>query len=279
MDHSAQAMDAKADAAPVCADGSENVARKAIRVSRERERRYFDSLVLREGDFNPFTAAGWASLLSAFGRIIDDAQGQHRFGDVLDVGCGTGQSLQLYADRASNYVGLDLSAAMIAVAHARFPDRSWIIADATQLPFADQSFDLVAFSSVLHHMPDYLDALREALRVLRPGGWVFAYDPSLRHPAMALFRWPRSPLYSPQGVSPNESPLLPRRVRQQFRAAGFEGIRQMCVAGLSFRSIEPVLLRPFLRLYNLFDRALAAAGMGRSFGAFVLTAGRKWARD
>jgi len=55
------------------------------------------------------------------------------------------------------------------------------VADAEELPFAEGSFDLVVGHAVLHHLPDVERALREVLRVLRPGGrFVFAGEPT-RH--------------------------------------------------------------------------------------------------
>ncbi|MBV8780106.1 MAG: class I SAM-dependent methyltransferase, partial [Phycisphaerae bacterium] len=231
--------------------------------TREQEQKYFDAYVGERGDFNPFTDRGWDVLRSGFEKLMSEEGVREKSLDVLDVGCGTGQSLKLYQHRSASFVGVDLSVKAIALAKARFPNRHWIVGDATRLPFADASFDLVAFSSVLHHIPDFLPAAHEAFRLLRPGGTAFAYDPNLAHPAMALLRWPRSPFYTAAGVSPNEAPLLPRHLRRQFRKAGFLDLDQLCVAGLTYRTIAPPLLRPFLGIYNLLDRVMASIGFGR----------------
>src|SRR6266496_804794 len=89
-------------------------------------------------------------------------------------GCGTGQSRQIYADRTAGYVGLDLSFGALAVARREFSAMDWGQADACRLPFANSTFDVVAFSSVLHHIPDFRPALQEAWRILMPGVRVFA---------------------------------------------------------------------------------------------------------
>ena len=237
----------------------------------EVEAQYFDALVASEGDFNPFADRAWDRLRRRFVEFAEPAMVSR----ILDVGCGTGQSRQLYAEHAAEYVGVDLADHALDVARKRFPRDTWTRADARQLPFGDASFDIVAFSSVLHHIPDFEVALKEAFRVLRPGGVAFAFDPNLLHPAMALFRYPKSPLYSSRGVSPNEAPLRPRRLRDAFEGAGFVAIRQRAQSDLAYRQVAPTLLNACLGAYNVADRWFERLGFGRWFGTFVITSGRR----
>ena len=194
---------------------------------------------------------------------------------LLDVGCGTGRSRQIYAGSFARYTGVDLSAAALAAARREFPADEWVEADACRLPFPDHQFDVVAFSSLLHHIPDFPVAVREGFRVLRPGGVAFAYDPNVRHPAMALFRHPRSPLYLKQGVSPNERPLRPSALRAAFEATGFVNIRQRCQSDIPYRKVAPKLLNAVLGLYNVADWVWERVGLGRVFGTFVITVAEK----
>jgi ubiquinone/menaquinone biosynthesis C-methylase UbiE len=194
---------------------------------------------------------------------------------MLDVGCGTGQSQRIYRDRAGLYVGVDLSLGALRLAQGRFDATGWMQADALRLPFAEGSFDVVAFSSVLHHIGDRGAALAEARRVLKPGGWVFAFDPNLLHPAMLLFRHPSSPLYSAEGVSPDEQPLLPKVLRQDLATAGFTTIGQRAQSDIPYRKVAPKGLDSLLALYNKVDWAWEKIGFGRWFGTFVVTWGRK----
>jgi SAM-dependent methyltransferase len=244
----------------------------ATGVDRARvEAEYFDGLVASEGEFDPFTEAGWRVIGRQFEDFVRPAPGLR----VLDIGCGTGQSRQLYAEHAATYVGIDLSEAALARARAKFPDDRWECCDARQLPFEAGSFDLVCFSSVLHHIDDFETALVEGLRVLCPGGKAFAFDPNLLNPAMLLFRYPRSPLYTPVGVSPNEAPLLPSALRTAFTRAGFVDVQQRAQSGIAYREVAPRLLNAGLRLYNLGDSLFERVGLGRWFGTFVITAGTK----
>ena len=239
--------------------------------ARQREAAFFDRHVQEHGDFNPFAERGWRNLA----RRFEDWAGLTRPAVILDLGCGTGQSRQIYRGHARMYIGADLSPQAIAAAAHKFPLDHWQVADACELPFDADAFDVVAFSSVLHHIPSFPRAVAEARRVVKPGGFVFAFDPNLLHPAMAIFRWPRSPLYIATGVSPNERPLLPRELRRAFTGAGLVQIRQRGQADVPYRAVAPRLLNALLGLYNAGDRALEAIGLGRWLGPFIITAGRK----
>ena len=231
---------------------------------------YFDRLVEDAGDFNPFTDRGWRTLARRFARASRGETGL----DLLDVGCGTGRSRQIYEPQARRYVGLDLSLEAVRLASSRHDACGWLQADAGRLPFPDKSFDVVALSSVLHHVPDMHAVLSEARRVTASGGLVFAFDPNLLHPAMLVFRHPRSPLYSAEGVSPHEQPLMPGVLRSAFDKAGFHDVDQRCQSNIPYREVAPRLLNAVLPIYNALDVAWEYSGAGRLFGTFVVT----WAR-
>jgi ubiquinone/menaquinone biosynthesis C-methylase UbiE len=238
---------------------------------RETEQRFFDQFVADHGDFNPFADRGWRTLERRFCAMVAPPPGA----DLLDIGCGTGQSRQIYRSHVARYTGIDLSPAAIASAQARFAGDEWQVADACRLPFPAGRFDVVAFSSVLHHIPDFGSAIAEAFRLLKPGGRVFAFDPNVFHPAMALFRHPRSPLYLRQGVSPNERPLAPAALRRAFEQAGFVAVRQRCQSDIPYRRIAPRLLNTMLTAYNVADWLWQRAGLARWFGTFVLSCATK----
>ncbi|HEY1378392.1 MAG TPA: class I SAM-dependent methyltransferase [Gemmataceae bacterium] len=238
------------------------------------EQAYFDRYVTDHGDFNPFAARGWETLARRFREMADPRPDAR----LLDIGCGTGHSHAIYAGAVGSYLGVDLSPAAVEMARTAFPHDEWQVADACDLPFMDESFDVVAFSSVLHHIPDFPRAVREARRVLRPDGVAFAFDPNLLHPAMALFRHPASPGYIPEGVSPNERPLLPTTLARAFRRAGFSRLRQRGQSDIPYRKVAPKRLNAALSAYNVADWVWERVGLGLVFGTFVLTCGRKRAR-
>lgn len=108
------------------------------------------------------------------------------FGDALEIGSGTGYfSLNLVQIGAiERLTATDISPGMLkrlaATAEALgIGHVSTVATEAEQLPFADESFDLVFGHAVLHHIPDLDRAFAEFRRVLRPGGMIaFAGEPS-----------------------------------------------------------------------------------------------------
>lgn len=97
---------------------------------------------------------------------------------VLEVGCGTGLILQRLAPHAAQVVGMDLSRGMLGKAHARA--FHVVQANANELPFADQTFDVVCSFKVLAHVEAIQQTLQGCARVLKPGGRLIAefYNPT-----------------------------------------------------------------------------------------------------
>ncbi len=92
---------------------------------------------------------------------------------VLEVGCGYGWISQALWDAADiEWTGVDLSAEMVARLRAAYPERAvrTLLVDARKLPFRDGEFDKVLCTGVLMHIAENQLAVRELLRVLRPGG-------------------------------------------------------------------------------------------------------------
>jgi ArsR family transcriptional regulator len=98
-----------------------------------------------------------------------------RIGSLLDIGTGTARLLELTACRADRSLGIDASRQMLALARVRLSSQRYAHcavrqADMYNLPLADHSFDAVVLQMVLHYAEDPASVLREAARVLSPGG-------------------------------------------------------------------------------------------------------------
>ncbi|ALE93104.1 ubiquinone biosynthesis methyltransferase UbiE [Arthrobacter alpinus] len=119
-------------------------------------------------------------------RIVVDAVGAVPGQKVLDLAAGTGTSSEPYADAGVDVVACDFSVGMLKVGKRRRPDIDFIAGDATNLPFADNSFDATTISFGLRNVIDPKKALQEMLRVTKPGGKLVVAEFS--HPTNAVFR-------------------------------------------------------------------------------------------
>src|SRR6185312_9415502 len=103
------------------------------------------------------------------------------FRSLLDLGTGTGRMLELFGSEIERGLGLDLSLDMLLLARDRL-ERAGLKncsvrqGDLYDLPLANDSFDVVILHQVLHFLDDGARAIREAARVLRPGGRLLVVD-------------------------------------------------------------------------------------------------------
>lgn len=215
---------------------------------------------------------------------------------VLDVGCGQGIDLVRYARSGAIATGIDLTPRHVEIATAHLAAAgvggTVVQGDAERLPFEDASFDRVSSNGVLHHTPGIEAALREANRVLRPGGEarIVLYNRS------SLHYWVNQFIYaglirgglrregSMAGVlsagvevsSIDARPLVnvytPRETRAMMRRAGFTGVRTV-VTHLHAEDafLYSMLSRriPKLREQETLDR------VGGSAGWYVTGIGRR----
>ncbi|MGI8536407.1 MAG: methyltransferase domain-containing protein [Mycobacteriales bacterium] len=148
---------------------------------------------------------------------------------VLDVGCGPGSITNDLADAvgpAGHVLGVDSSAEVVELARAGSPAPNvrFAVQDALHLDLPDGAFDIVHAHQVLQHLADPVAALREMMRVTRPGGLVAVRDADYAamtwHPASAgLDSWRAT--YRSVARSHGAEPDAGRRLLSWARAAGF----------------------------------------------------------
>jgi ubiquinone/menaquinone biosynthesis C-methylase UbiE len=122
----------------------------------------------------------------------------HRLGDVsnkmiLDLGCGAGESSVYFALKRAVVATVDVSPEMVKIGQ-KLADKHkvsvhWSVSDASQLPFNDETFDIVYGNSVLHHLPDIEISLCEVKRTLKTGGIAIFIEPLAHNPIINIYRW------------------------------------------------------------------------------------------
>ena len=122
--------------------------------------------------------------LSANAKIVPLLLGslqERARGAVLDVGCGNGKFTRLIAALFRETGGIDVKAKKITEAREAAAAAGiaidFRVADAEAMPYPDASFDVVAFSNSLHHIPHPDAGLAEAARVLKPSGLLYMMEP------------------------------------------------------------------------------------------------------
>lgn len=211
-------------------------------------------------------------------KMLDDLEltAVERYGtgkDILEAGCGTGLLLGRTLRFAKSASGVDLSAGMLSKAKERGLDV--VQGSVTQLPYKDESFDLVYSVKVLAHVEDIEAAMEEMARVTRPGGIVLAefYNPlSLRYLIKSL--------KAPTAISSstNDEAVYtrydgPEQIRkylpENLEWEGCRGVR--IITPVSHVHKVPVLGSAFRAL----ESVLADAPIARNLGGFLIAILRK----
>jgi len=155
----------------------------------------------------------------------------------------------------SECIGVDQDPALLEVARSQdWGGRrmSFEQGDATSLPFEDDSFDFVFSRYLLVHVPEPVKAIREMLRVAKPGGAVFAHEPDLAFTCC----YPPNPAYEQTtamwaAVFPH--PLIGRQLVHLFREAGAISPRAAADASIENGSLD------LKRLYRMSFESIGAA--------------------
>ena len=138
--------------------------------------------------------------------------------DLLEVGGGqSGLSAMLYP--RARIVNLDMGPAFANAPCNRNPRVTFMVGNATDLPFPDASFNLITMFDLLEHVPDDGKVTREALRVLRPGGWVLISTPNRER-----WRYPYYRVFKP--ICPSEDELFAEwgHVRRGYTQAELDAL-------------------------------------------------------
>lgn len=141
-------------------------------------------------------------------------------GSALDVGCGTGDFVQLFDPSRTRYLGIDISPNMVAECRRLFPAHEFKVADGDAIAAPDASVDLVLSIGVLEYLEDPMSHLKELVRVTTPGGHIIITVPNgsnrsrqLDRPIRAMLdsgpgKWLRRALGRPSQIRPPQRSVV-----------------------------------------------------------------------
>ncbi|MCR4956824.1 MAG: methyltransferase domain-containing protein [Lachnospiraceae bacterium] len=154
---------------------------------------------------------------------------KEEYNDLLDCGCGTGPMISLLYEKnpKKHYTGLDLTPKMIEVGKSKnLKGVDWIVGDCENLPFPENSFDVIICSNSFHHYPNPQRFFNSVKKVLRPGGRLILQD----YTANKVVLWL---------MNHTEMPLANLIGHGDVKAYTLEEIREFCHnAGLKIKSLS-----------------------------------------
>ena len=157
-------------------------------------------------------------------RFILQQLGELRGKSLLDLGCGAGENSVYFASKGAHCVAADYSPGMVEVAlklaEANAVQLEGRVINAMEIDYPDHSFDIVYASNLLHHIPDPRLTIREAHRILRPGGQLCFWDPLKHNPVINVYR-----RIATKVRTEDETPLdieIVRFVQSQFTQTSYD---------------------------------------------------------
>ncbi|MFB2892195.1 class I SAM-dependent methyltransferase [Aerosakkonemataceae cyanobacterium BLCC-F50] len=156
---------------------------------------------------------------------------------ILDLCCGSGQATQVLVQYSQNVVGLDASPLSLQRAKNNVPEAEYVEAFAEDMPFADNTFDLVHTSVAMHEMkPEQLrQILQQVYRVLKPGGIFTLVD--FHAPTNPLF-WPGISIFMWLFETETAWELINTDLLGLLQEFGFQKLQQRLYAGGSLQVIQ-----------------------------------------
>ena len=164
---------------------------------------------------------------------------------VLEIGCGTGIFTKEIAKHKVNLIAIDISPELLDDARINVPSNNvqFQIENAYELSFADNSFDSIIASSVLHHL-EIENAIKEFYRVLKPGGTAIFSEPNMMNPQIAIQknvpfikRWLED--------SPDETAFLRWSIVKVFKNNGFKN-----VSALPYDFMHPFIPKFIIKIFK-----------------------------
>jgi len=163
---------------------------------------------------------------------------------VLEVGCGTGAFSESINAKCAELTVLDIGAALVHNVSQKLQCKG-VVGDACDLPFEDESFDVVISSECVEHTLDPIRAIRELCRVCKKGGSVCLTTPNkLWYPALVLYQ--KLGLRKFSGI---ENWIFPGQAKRTMMDSGIDKVR---LRGCHLWPFQLKFTRPLLVFFDCY---------------------------
>jgi ubiquinone/menaquinone biosynthesis C-methylase UbiE len=240
------------------------------------EKEFFDQAA-EDSAWITFDERGHKKILDLFNKFVKPRKDEK----MVDLGCGTGEITYAIKKKFRlDITGVDISEKSINSAKGKYDGISFEIGDIKKTRFEDNQFDIVVFAAALHHFQKRDLILKEAYRILRPGGRLFAFDPNAGSPLLFLFRNDKSPFKSDKMKTKNEVLLDRKKISDELHKNGFVNITTVATGGMSFTKeyFKRLFPKPFYNVvyaYNLYQMIFDKSYIDNYLGEFLITFAEK----
>jgi SAM-dependent methyltransferase len=183
---------------------------------------------------------------------------------VLEIGCGTGLFTEkVYNATGASIIATDLSEDLLNSARKRNLPITFKTEDAMNLSFADNSFNVVFGSSIIHHL-DFNKSLKEIYRVLKPGGRMVFAEPNMINPQILIQK--NVPFIKERlGDSPDETAIIRWSFKSLLKKQGFTSIKIF-----PYDFLHPYTPKPLIGVVNQLGKVLEKVPLIREIAGSVI---------
>jgi SAM-dependent methyltransferase len=183
---------------------------------------------------------------------------------VLEIGCGTGLFTEkVYNATGASIIATDLSEDLLNNARKRNLPITFKTEDAMNLSFADNSFNVVFGSSIIHHL-DFNKSLKEIYRVLKPGGRMVFAEPNMINPQILIQK--NVPFIKERlGDSPDETAIIRWSFKSLLKKQGFTSIKIF-----PYDFLHPYTPKPLIGVVNQLGKVFEKVPLIREIAGSVI---------
>lgn len=244
--------------------------------NKEAEKEFFDN-ALSESPWTTFNANGQEQIFKLFEEKVMPKEAEI----ALDMGCGTGEFSERLAQYGLEVTGMDISKKAIERCREKYKDRKnmrFEVQDIERTTWKEESADIIFFGGVLHHFPHRENVFKEAFRVLKKNGRIFAFDPHYYNLIIWIYR---ELLGVKTQKTENEVLIKPEEIKKELTEAGFTHIDAKGTANITFdvryfKKLVPFPLYYGAHIYNGIERAIQwNKQLEEKHGSFAITYAKK----